>query len=324
MYFVPSKCQGGSFFTSSIRKARDVLNGLSTMPNVLRIALEVHFGLMELISQWKSNEDKKEYIIQDWVSASSLTKAETANILDRPLVGFRCGTSISTGRVYCSQMKRLESIALKVEKDVPEGVFSVGPFLSCRSSSVVRLPPLEKVTEVAASSHAGASVAVQDVDVAGLVDEPSKSIDNSVPTITNVIAVSLPSTNINIGTATSSSSTATTAVSSVCYTQLNGNSEKLAKEGCLAKEARRMALTMQSMYSVRPESDLGKRKFDEACMDLGQKMEKCRKIEGRVSGLLQEYRRAREELVRASGDVREAFQKVNSLAEVDMADYPLL
>ena len=59
-------------------------------------------------------------------------------------------------------------------------------------------------------------------------------------------------------------------------------------------------------------------------MDLGQKMEKCRKIEGRVSGLLQEYRRAREELVRASGDVREAFQKVNSLAEVDMADYPLL
>ena len=58
-YYLPSACPGGCKFTSSFLKVRDSLNNLSINMDSLKVALETRFALLELISQWDKDSNKK-------------------------------------------------------------------------------------------------------------------------------------------------------------------------------------------------------------------------------------------------------------------------
>ena len=251
--------------------------------------------------------------------AKSSSHSEVGKILDEPLGRFKAGCSVSSGVLFCSHMKKLESIVMKIEKSIPEGVFALSGFLpGLQKAPVHVLPPVGKVVEVAGSSNAHTSAAVQIVE------------NNLVKAPTSSSSISEPMTSVAPSNGTAASSEAATAVSNCPppplsqLERVNGHTEKRAKESALGRDAKKKAIMLHSMFSSKPESNLPKRKLDEAFREVSQLMEKRQKLESKLGLLLQEYRDTREELLRASTEVTEAFKKFADFTEVDMTEYPLM
>ena len=295
MYYILSRCVGGGCFTSSFKKVRDELNKLTSLPDGLKTSLERRFALMELINQWNSqSDDKKGYKIIEWTHVNSSSKGEVSHLLESPLPSFKVKASISNGALFCSKMKTLDATVSQILKNLPEGTFGLSKFL----------------LETAGSSHA--------VFVLPAVT----SISTASNAITSTVVSAPPVVSISTATVTATSVCMPPPLSQSEVVVVNGNSERRAAESELSRESRRMAINMQAMYNVRPECNIGKRKIDDAYKDLNQKIEKKQKIENRLHALLQEYRSTREELVSVNADVRQAFQKMTNLTEVDMSEYP--